>query len=63
MKLLKPTLGAEDRWVTETEIDKADGLHGTTVTRSIAKLIDAGYLVEMPGWKPSDGPKSYRRLK
>ncbi|MFF9577321.1 AAA family ATPase [Streptomyces rubiginosohelvolus] len=63
LKLLKPTLGSEDVWVTKTDIDKADGRHGTTVGRSISKLIEAGYLAEKPGWKPSDGAKSYRRLK
>ncbi|WP_030212964.1 AAA family ATPase [Streptomyces sp. NRRL WC-3626] len=63
LKLLKPTLGSEDVWITKTEIDKADKRHATSVTKSIGKLIDAGYLAEKPGWKLGDGPKSYRRLK
>ncbi|MFV2196007.1 AAA family ATPase [Nocardiopsis sp. LOL_012] len=63
LKTAKPTLKAENKWVSKNELDRAADRHSSTVTRAVKKLIDGGYLVEKPGWTSGDGPKQYRRVK
>lgn len=58
-KLMTYIKAAKGEWVSKPELDKASGKDRTTVSRSVAKLIESGRVEEDPDWKAGQS-KRYR---
>ncbi|MQS99977.1 hypothetical protein [Streptomyces jumonjinensis] len=59
-KLMTHIKAAQGAWVGKPELDRTSGKDRSTVTRSVAKLIDSGRVEEDPDWKAGQ-PKRYRQ--